>query len=153
MHSSPQRGHDRGRCSSEAFAEPLAPVCGDDTCVAISCSGGRFTHDSTTYSHWTPSSRLPTSPTIQNTSAQEQKGPPLRGGEWRSCRFYTAQRVKGLRDGVAESCKAGVGVLRKIKEPKRRTLAGGANLACGGPGGRGPGGGDRSWMGLVRCGT
>ena len=39
------------------------------------------------------------------------------------------------------------------QEPKRRTLAGGANLACGEPGGRGPGGGDGSWMGLVQCGT
>ena len=35
------------------------------------------------------------------------------------------------------------------QKPKRRTLAGGANLACGGPGGRGPGGCDGSWMGLV----
>ena len=33
--------------------------------------------------------------------------------------------------------------------PPRRTLTGGANLACGGPSGRGPGGCDGSWMGLV----
>ena len=39
------------------------------------------------------------------------------------------------------------------QEPERRWLAGGANLTCGGSGGRGPGAGDESWMGLMRRGT
>ena len=38
------------------------------------------------------------------------------------------------------------------QEPKRRTLAGGINLACGGPGGRGPSDCHGSSMGLARCG-
>ena len=58
--------------------------------------------------------------------------------------------------GLAGRCRGVVqgrgGVLQKLKDgrnPKGRTLAGGANLACGGPGGRGPGGGVGSWCDVV----
>ena len=65
---------------------------------------------------------------------------------WR-CGFYTAQRAKGLAERCRGIVQCPSGVLRKLKDG--RNPKDGRWLTCGGPGGRGTGGYDGCWMGLV----